>query len=212
MLVRIVEISKSCDKLYKGYGIVNNMKSGMFVLVGFFVLLGFVGAEDVIELNTLDNNPTIGVSDGGVEYDGELIGQFFLSKWIHVMVDAKDFSNITINYKEDSVEIQTMKDNQRWEIYRNTSNAVLSTLSKDEFRLKQKSEFGVFFSGNITKEGFDKLLNDTRVRKIYAKKNWKAYSGSIIKSFFIYVVPIILLISLIIALIKLKKKKWKVKR
>jgi hypothetical protein len=110
------------------------------------------------------------VSDSGVEYDSELIGQFLLNKWVHVSVRVKDFSNISINYKEDSVELQTIKDNQRWDVYRNTSEAILSTLSRDEFQLKSKSEWGRSFSGNITKEGFNKLLNDERVRKIYAKK------------------------------------------
>jgi len=112
----------------------------------------------------------VGISDYNVSYDSELIGQFFLSDWVHVTVDVKDFSNIIIDYKEDSVEVQTIKDNQRWDTYRNTSDSVLSTLSENEFQLKQKSEFGSFFSGNITKEGFEKLLKDERVKKIYAKK------------------------------------------
>ena len=110
-----------------------------------------------------------------VKYDSELIEQFEqfpFDRWVHVMVDVKDFSNITIDNK-DSIEVQTIKDNLRWSIYKNTSEAVLSTLSENEFRLKSKSEWGTFFSGNITKEGFRKLLKDERVRKIYAKKKVK---------------------------------------
>src|SRR3989338_1322252 len=109
------------------------------------------------------------VSDTGVEYDSELIEQFLVSKWVHVTIDVKDFSNITIS-KEDSVAVQTTKDSQRWDIYRNTSQSVLSILSENEFQLKRKSEWGRSFSGNITKEGFEKLLKDDRVKKIYAEK------------------------------------------
>ncbi|MFH2028817.1 MAG: S8 family serine peptidase, partial [Nanoarchaeota archaeon] len=36
----------------------------------------------------------------------------------------------------------------------------------EEFQLKRESEWGVFFSGNITEKGFYKLLKDQRVKKI----------------------------------------------
>jgi len=45
----------------------------------------------------------------------------------------------------------------------------LASLSEEEFQLDDKLTSGRGFYGNITKEGFDKLLQDNRVRKIYAK-------------------------------------------
>ncbi len=53
------------------------------------------------------------VSDVGVEYDNGLTAKFLVSKWVPVMVRVRDNTNITINYKKDSVEIQTAKDNQK---------------------------------------------------------------------------------------------------
>lgn len=150
-----------------------------------------------------------GVSDAGVEYDGELIGQFLLSEWVPVTIDIKDTTNINIPRK-DSSDFES-KINQRKVIMINLTNSVLSTLSGEEFQLKRNSEFGGFFSGNITKEGFDKLLKDGRVKKIYAKKyGYENLYESILfvsKNIFIYFIPVILLILIIIILIKLKKKK-----
>jgi hypothetical protein len=145
------------------------------------------------------------VSDSGVEYDSELIGQFLISKWVHVTVDIKDFSNITIPNK-NSFDFES-KINERWNVYRNTLESVLSTLPEEEFQLKMKSEFGTFFSGNITKEGFDKLLNDERVRKIYAKKYIIGQSVINVKNIGFYLIPVILIVILTILLIKLNKKR-----
>ena len=143
----------------------------LFILSIFFISL--VSAEKINDINPLE-----GISDKGIKYDKEILDNFNLTNiekdyfikgdlkkfpkkeidWVHVMVKVKDFSNITIPHRT-SPDFESKKD-ERWEIYRETSDTVLSTLSPDEFRLKSKSEFGRSFSGNITKKGFDKLLDE----------------------------------------------------
>jgi len=139
----------------------------------YFLYVIWLFALVFVVIDAVKGSREVGVV---VKYDSELIEQFSqfpFDRWIFVTVDVKDFSNVTIDYDEDTIEAQAMKDNLRWSIYKNTSEAVLSTLSENEFRLKRKSEWGTFFSGDITKEGFEKLLNDERVKKIYAKKKVK---------------------------------------
>jgi len=47
----------------------------------------------------------------------------------------------------------------------------LSIAEAEEFILEGKFPLNNGFYGKITKEGFDKLLEDSRIRKIYAEKN-----------------------------------------
>jgi len=158
-----------------------------------------------------------GTSDEGVEYDDELLVQFLINDWVYVTIDVKDFSNVTIDYKKDSIEIQKIKDTRRWETYKETSEAILSTLSMGEFQLRRKSEFGTSITGNITKKGFDKLLEDQRVRKIYAKKEFRqfgSFSSNGFSPVLIIVILVLIIISaLIIKLLKLNRRKlWKKRR
>ena len=187
--------------------------TGAFLFCCLMVLfMQFCFAEDVIELNSQeDDSEKPSISEYGVEYDSILKLQFLASKWVHVMVDVKDFSNITFS-KEDLNEEFEEKINERKNILSNLSDSVLLTLSNDEFKLGGKLTSGRAFYGNITKEGFDKLLKDERVRKIYAKKEIWLNSMGDIENVMIYVAPIILIIVLIILLIKLKKRKWKIKK
>jgi hypothetical protein len=150
------------------------------------------------------------ISNAGVQYDSELIGQFLLNNWVHVTVDIKDTSGITIPNR-NSPDFES-KIKQRTLIMTTINEAVLSTLSENEFKLKTQSEFGGFFSGNITKEGFDRLLKDERVDHIYAEKKFVLYNSIFSKNFYISIIPILLLIILIILLFKLKKRKWELKK
>lgn len=110
-----------------------------------------------------------GVSEVGVEYDSELMGQFLVNKWVHVIVKIHDATNITV-LKKDLIEVQESKDDERKAVLDNISDSVLLALSENEFQLEGKFPIGNGFYGNITKEGFDKLLKDKRVRKIYSEK------------------------------------------
>jgi hypothetical protein len=186
-----------------------------FILVFCLLMSGFIsvqgsGVGGASSSSPNDINPTEGISDRGIQYDKELIGQFLLNKWVHVTVDIKDTSNITIPNR-NSPDFESRLQ-QRNKIMIEKTDAVLSTLSKDEFQLKMKSEFGGFFAGNITKEGFEKLLNDERVKKVYAKKEFQLLFGAIAKNLIIPLALIILLVVLIIILIKLKKRRWRIKK
>jgi len=135
------------------------------------------------------------ISNAGVKYDLKILDNFNLTniekehfrqgnleaipkkenEWVYVTIYVKDFSNVAIDYNKDSMDTQITKDNQKWIVYRATSETILSTLSMDEFQLRRKSNFGISISGNITKRGLAKLLEDQRVRKIYAKKEFEKF-------------------------------------
>jgi hypothetical protein len=151
-----------------------------------------------------------GISNSGVEYDSELASQFFFHKWVHVTVDINDTSNIIIPDR-NSPNFES-KIKQKTETLMSISDSVLLTLSKEEFQFEEKLISGRGFSGNITKEGFNKLLNDERVRKIYAKKYFISHSSSFSENTFWYVLSVLLLIIFVVVIIKLKKRKWKRKK
>jgi hypothetical protein len=168
------------------------------ILISIIVLLSF----NFVNAQTL----TSGV---GVEYDAELKGQFLLNEWVYVTVDIKDTSNITTPHRT-SPDFKE-KITERTIFLTNISDSVLSTLSEDEFKLKGKITSGLGFSGNITKKGFNKLLNDTRVRKIYAEKHFKLHS-SVSSQISFGIFYLIIFIVVLIIIIKLIKRKWKIKK
>ena len=86
--------------------------------------------------------------------------------WINVIVKVKDVTNISVSFK-DSIEIQESKDEERKRILGNITDSVLNTLLEDEFQLDGKFISGYGFSGKITKEGFDKLLDNSRIDKVF---------------------------------------------
>ena len=109
------------------------------------------------------------------------------------------------------MEVQKEKDEAKYILLGNIKDSVLSTLTKDEFQLKSESYY--WFSGNITKEGFEKLLNDGRVKKIYAKKEFKLASNNTFNTPLSYIILILVIGVLVILLIKLKRERqWKTKR
>jgi len=118
----------------------------------------------------------VSISDRGVEYEQKVLNYFnnqtlveqiisegrkeskFLKiiddrTWVHISVDVRDTSNVIISYKEDSIEVQEMKDRQKEEIIGGIIDSVLSTLSEDEFKVKNTRVGFSGFSGNITEEG-----------------------------------------------------------
>jgi len=179
------------------------MNKGVLIVISLFLIL-FVGVVSAAVSDEDDNKPEF--SDSGVEYDSILKAQFLVSDWVHVTVDIKDFSNIIIPDRR-SPDFES-KLQERNKILIEETNAVLSTLSEEEFQLKTNSEFGGFFSGNITKGGFDKLLKDKRVKKIYADKDFKVSSidsKTIVKNLIFYLLSIILIIALVIFVVKRRK-------
>ena len=121
------------------------------LVILFLVNVGLVHAEVL-------------VSDANVSYESEIVDGFEDSGLVSVIVEIKDITNITIS-RNDPVELQNMKDEERKKILSNITNSVLLTLSEDEFKIRNKESH--FFSGNITEKGFDKLILDERIGNIY---------------------------------------------
>ncbi len=96
------------------------------------------------------------------EYDPEILDAFDNKTWVSVLVRLADNSNITITgTKEERRAISRQRD----EWFKPVIDEVLATLSETEFKLSSKRFDG--FSGEITKEGFTKLLKDERVGVIH---------------------------------------------
>ena len=174
------------------------------ILFSLIIIFGFIGMLNFISAETLDVE---------TEYDSELISQFLVSEWVQVTIKIHDDVNITIP-KKDAVNFES-KINERTMILNNISESILLTLFESEFQLEGKLISGRGFYGNITKEGFDKLLKDERVKKIYAEKEIWLNSSTIVKKTIIYVTSALLIVVVIILIIKLnKKRKWvaKIKR
>ncbi|MEK6937639.1 MAG: hypothetical protein AABX04_01205 [Nanoarchaeota archaeon] len=100
-----------------------------------------------------------------VTYDKVILEEFSKTEWVPVLVRLKDNSDIKI---EGTKEQRVALSKQRDEWFKPVIDEVLSTLSKKEFELAHKRFDG--FSGKITKEGFQKLLNNPAVKEIIWEK------------------------------------------
>lgn len=85
------------------------------------------------------------ISDAGVEYDSEIISAFNSSEWVRVFITLKD--NIT-NYTDY------------------VKNEIPTFLSENEFKIKYIFENVPSLSAEITKEGLDKIINNSDVAEI----------------------------------------------
>jgi hypothetical protein len=95
------------------------------------------------------------------EYDSIILDAFNNHTWVPVLIRLVDNSNINVTGSKDERRVFSR---QRDEWLKPVIEEVLATLSETEFNLSSRLFDG--FSGVITKEGFDKLLNNTAVRKI----------------------------------------------
>ena len=98
--------------------------------------------------------------------DPKILEEFNENSEVAVVVEVKDSSGITIN-REDGIEQQEFKKLKKKEILENKTKFVLSTLSKSDFKLKRKLPLGNGFGGNITKKGFEKLVNNPDVKFVW---------------------------------------------
>ncbi len=112
-------------------------------------VLGFVSAEML-------------VSDEGVEYDGEILSLLETQDEVFVNVDLS--ANITsTSLPKGTREERIYRLSKIREEVNESLLEVLPFLSEDEFKLKRASLSYASFSGNITKKGFDKLINDSKI-------------------------------------------------
>ena len=181
----------------------------IILILGIIFLISIIRIN-LITLNTEMVSAQTLTSSINVSYDTELKTQFLLSDWVHITVKIRDNTNISIS-QNDSIEIQKQKDELRSSILSDISDSILSNLSKNEFELGGKFPIGNGFYGNITPEGFNKLLRDPRVEHIYAEKNLQINSTLLGKNLIIYILPIILVTILVIILL-IRIKKWKRKK
>lgn len=85
------------------------------------------------------------VSDVGVEYESDILDVLDSSEWVGVIVNIP-FSNLSL------------------------LNSILSNLTDSEFKLKKILLGDDAFAGNITREGFNKLINNSNIRTIYLNR------------------------------------------
>lgn len=193
---------------------------GKFWVIGIFVLsiflINFVSAESVE------------VSDVGVEYDSELIEIYnnltFAEQnrlhnatnyetlkiinnevWLKVIVRLKDNSGIIVEgTKEERKELIEQKE----EWFKPRIDEVLSTLSEKDIRVAGKSSDG--FDGLISEEGFEKLINDDRIKEIiWPKTGFKGHDKSILNDLYLIILFIVLIIIISYFIIRriIKKRK-----
>src|SRR3989344_2132234 len=174
----------------------------------------------ILFLVSLVNAECIGVSSKQVKYDTNVLTNFDIAEnnktlgkevLIPITVKIKDITNIT-PLKSDSIEVQESKDFERKAILDNITDSILLTLSEDEFQLEGKFPLGNGFYGNITKQGFEKLLGDERIKNIYANKEGWINSKISLQEFLLGIIILMFMLMLTVLLIKSNKKRgWRTK-
>lgn len=127
------------------------MRRELCFIFGFLFLMNFVNAEMLI-------------SDAGVQYDSSIIDRFDNgSSSVLVSVEIKDNSGIIIEgtseQRNDLIELK-----EEWE--RNKTEEVFAALSEGEMSLRLDNLGVGWFEGNITKSGFEKLINNSDIHNI----------------------------------------------
>lgn len=148
----------SLRKLSNGFG-------GSITIEGFDKLINNPAVSEIqLDIGgsiALDENISVYTVEHTVDYDPEILEAFYNQTQVSIIVRLKDNSNITVIGSKDE---RRALSRQRDEWFKPVREEVLATLSETEFELSSRLFNG--FSGTITREGFDKLLNNTAVRKI----------------------------------------------
>lgn len=116
------------------------------ILFGVFFALVFVSMFGGIRSEML-------ISSANVSYDSNILSALKNQSEVRVQIELNDNSTLPAT----SVDLIT-----GW--FKPVIDNVLNNLSKDEFQLVNKFTDG--FSGYISQEGFNKLINDSRIRSI----------------------------------------------
>lgn len=140
-----------------------------FILLALVVILiSFVSAQDN---TTIGTSGPVGLGGGTVKnnetnntilsIDPEIYGAFNESEWVSVIVRLEDKSGINVTgTKQERRELLRQRD----EWFKPVIDEVLAILNENEFKLQAKLSTG--FGGEITREGFDKLVNNSVVERI----------------------------------------------
>lgn len=129
------------------------MRKKIFLVLGVVLLLAilifnFISAEML-------------VSDAGVEYDSAIVSAFNSSDWIFVLIRLEDNSGTLPS-----------QVNERNEWFVSVIGDILSSFSFEEFQFPWKGgvelelKHSDGFEGFISEQGFEKLINDNRIKSI----------------------------------------------
>jgi len=129
---------------------------------GFYKLLNNSKVNEII----WDNIPLPEAATNeniSVEYDSEILDAFDNNQtWVRVIVDLKDNSGINVTgTKEERTNLSRQID----EWFKPIVDDMYNMFSEDEFIIIRKSLRGL--SGEISEKGFNKLINDVRVKYVY---------------------------------------------
>jgi len=146
------------------------------IIIGIVLLLT-IGMMGVMAAEVNDSVSNVMNESGGgtsnetpvtnltVRYDPEILTKLLWSTQVPVIVNVRDTSNIPIISNDTDEEINRKK-NLRKDYFLERTILILSNLSTEEFKLKGQYITGKGFYGDLTKPGFDKLIEDTKVSQI----------------------------------------------
>lgn len=138
----------------------------VLIFLMFMVLFSLVLAQGTGEGGAIVPQPsnTSTGGGGGVANDSrpyidpEIYGVFNKSEWIRIIV----------YYKAEDVSNMSFKDlEEREEYIRNLTGSTFSYISETKMKIIQTSLEPGYFGAKITKEGFNILINDSKISKIY---------------------------------------------
>ena len=97
-------------------------------------------------------------SSANVSYDSAILDAFNGSEWIRILAyyEAEDISNLSFRDLEE-----------REDYIRNKTKSTFSYIPETEMKIIQTSLEPGYFGAEITREGFDKLINDSKISKVY---------------------------------------------
>lgn len=137
------------------------------VFLIFFVFVIFlsgcapqVDKQGISEI-AMEQNP-IFRTDGIVSYGQDVLDAYNQNEWVDVIVTMKDESNITIQGSKEERRNLMMERIIWFEV---RTKEVLSNLTREDFELKRKHSES--FRGNLSKKGFQKIVQDKRIEAVY---------------------------------------------
>jgi len=129
---------------------------GKEILFSILVILAFVSIFSLVLAQGTGEGGATNISKPYI--DPEIYGAFNSSEWIRIIVyfDAEDISNMGFKDLEE-----------REEYIRNQTKSTFSYIPQTKMKIVQTSLEPGYFGAEITKEGFDILISDSKISKIY---------------------------------------------
>ena len=111
-----------------------------------------------------------------LEYDSSIIKKFEEENqtWVWVIVSLKDDSNIVLDGTQEERK-NLSRQKSIW--FEGKIEEIINSLFDEEFEPTGSNDRG--FSGKITREGFDKLINDSRIKDVYLNTEVQATDSGV---------------------------------